>query len=220
MNIKNFLKKILSFFDIYLFKSNNKKVERILKKIKILDTGYDLIKIGEINNDGSYLVPDALNDIKYCFSPGVGESTLFEDSLKKKNIQSFLADGTISENQIKKINHDYINKNINVFNDENNITMKDWIDLKIKNKDRQNNLLLQMDIEGSEYEVLLNIENSTLEKFKIMVIEFHDFYNLGCAPGADLFYNILNKKVTTGEKLHSKFKKYENYRKDVCFIHK
>ncbi len=40
-------------------------------------------------------------------------------------------------------------------------------------KDYASDLILQMDIEGSEYEVLFNTPNSLLNQFRIMVIEFH-----------------------------------------------
>lgn len=34
-------------------------------------------------------------------------------------------------------------------------------------------LLLQMDIEGAEYDVIPNVEPSLLRRFRILVIEFH-----------------------------------------------
>ena len=193
MNIKIIIKKILFYFNIYVFKSNSSKVSEFLKKIKIFDTGHKLVSIGDSECDGTYLIPDVLDDIKYCFSPGVGESTIFENCLKKRDIKCFLADGTITKENISNINFDFINKNINTFTDDKNIKIEDWINLKIKNKNEQKNLLLQMDIEGCEYEVLLDLDKDILQKFKILVIEFHDFYNLGSQAGADLFLNIFNK---------------------------
>jgi hypothetical protein len=50
-----------------------------------------------------------------------------------------------------------------------------------------------MDIEGCEYEILLDIEKNVIKKFKILVIEFHDFYNLASNAGADLFLSVFNK---------------------------
>lgn len=42
-----------------------------------------------------------------------------------------------------------------------------------------------MDIEGSEYEVLSATPRSTLERFRIVLVEFHDFRNR--LAGAQLF---------------------------------
>ena len=36
-------------------------------------------------------------------------------------------------------------------------------------------ILLQMDVEGSEYEIINRIKEANLNKFKILVIEFHYF---------------------------------------------
>ena len=38
--------------------------------------------------------------------------------------------------------------------------------------------ILQMDIEGNEYEVLLDFEEVLMKRFRILVIEFHQFYDL------------------------------------------
>ena len=41
------------------------------------------IRIGG-ENDGGYIVPNDLKDIKYCFSPGVGTISKFEKELTQK----------------------------------------------------------------------------------------------------------------------------------------
>ena len=88
-------------FQNFILKKYNKNqlqlIDRFLKKIKIVDCGYQLVRIGS-NSDGGYLIPDTLDQIEFCFSPGVGETSSFEDHLKKFNIKSFLADGTINYN--------------------------------------------------------------------------------------------------------------------------
>jgi hypothetical protein len=59
------------------------------------------------------------------------------------------------------------------------ITLSEWI--KTYSKEFQlsgNNMILQMDIEESEYEVLTYESSRTLAKFSIMVIEFHALHNI------------------------------------------
>jgi hypothetical protein len=192
MKIKNIIKSIFSYFGIFLFRADKIKIKNFLNRIYIYDTGYNLIKIGEGDQDGSYLIPNALKDIKYCFSPGVGETVNFENDLKKNNIKSFLADGTLFKNKIKKIDYDFINKNINTYYDEKNIKLEQWINLKLKKKE-QKNLLLQMDIEGNEYSIILDASRDVLKKFKILIIEFHDFYNLGSPAGLQLYTDVFMK---------------------------
>ena len=45
--------------------------------IKVNDLGHDLIRVGS-TNDGGYLIPNILNEIDYCFSPGIGNKFEFE----------------------------------------------------------------------------------------------------------------------------------------------
>lgn len=41
-----------------------------------------------------------------------------------------------------------------------------------------NNMILQMDIEGYEYEVLTHTSIEDLKKFRIIIIEFHHFHSI------------------------------------------
>ena len=50
-------------------------------------------------------------------------------------------------------NFNFLKYNLNSFNDNKNITIKRWIEISGVEDD---NNLLQMDIEGSEYDVLIN----------------------------------------------------------------
>jgi hypothetical protein len=57
-----------------------------------VDTGHKLIRVGG-ELDGGYLVPDDLDGIVACFSPGVGGSASFEADLRKRsNIPIHLCD--------------------------------------------------------------------------------------------------------------------------------
>ena len=49
--------------------------------------------------------------------------------------------------------------------------MDDWIDQKAPGN---GDLLLQMDIEGSEWPVLLNVTDANLRRFRIIILETHD----------------------------------------------
>lgn len=162
-----------------------------LKKCKIYDVGKKLIRIGP-PGDGGYLVPDILDQIEYCYSPGVGESTKFEDTLLSNfNIKSFTADGTIKRASNK---HQFLSKNIGLENNEKYITLENWI---VNNSKNNNNLLLQMDIEGHELEVLLSTKKEIFELFKIMIIEFHDFAYIKTKLGLKLYNSLFEKILRT-----------------------
>jgi hypothetical protein len=197
--IVHYIQKILFKFNLILliFSKNQKKlIEQFLTKIKVIDSGYKLTRIG-CKNDGGYLMPDILNQIEFAFSPGVGGAAAFEDHLENFKIKSFLADGTV--NYIG--NHDFIRKNLNSFNDENNITLENWVNDKLKDKSNDK-LLLQMDIEGFEIEVLYSTDSNFLDRFKCIIIEFHNFDKIIDSFGLKVYSNIFDKILKTHFVVH------------------
>jgi hypothetical protein len=184
---------IITKFKINFIISNvsKKSLDKLIKKLFIFDTGHSLIRLGS-NKDGGYLVPNILGKIKYCFSPGVGPTTSFEKQLKKYNIISFLADGSVEDPSNKFIKYDFIKKNLNTFNDNKNITLKKWITSKLKSK-KYYELILQMDIEGSEIKVINHTSRDIIKKFKIMVIEFHYFQSLAMEQGCIIYEKVFSK---------------------------
>jgi hypothetical protein len=192
--MNNYKKRFFFYFNLILkkyHKKQKKKVDQFLNKIKIIDSGYELIRIGAAT-DGGYLIPNIMNQIEFCFSPGVGNVSSFEDNLSKFNIRSFLADGTV--NYIGK--HNFLKKNLNSFDDDKNITLESWVNDKIKNKSNDK-LLLQMDIEGSEIEVLYKTDIAFLDRFKCIIIEFHNFHDIITPLGLKIYSDIFDKILTT-----------------------
>lgn len=47
--------------------------------------------------DGGYLIPDDLEGISACFSPGVDDRATFETSLIARGIPCFLADASVDK---------------------------------------------------------------------------------------------------------------------------
>ena len=66
-------------------KTSDSKIKDLLKLIQPKSIDINHIRIGG-KNDGGYLVPEDLDEVKYCFSPGVGNISFFENELSKKNI--------------------------------------------------------------------------------------------------------------------------------------
>src|SRR5205823_127248 len=59
-----------------------------------LATEHSLIRLGD-RGDGGYLVPDDLESVEACFSPGVDDRASFETSLIERGIPCFLADASV-----------------------------------------------------------------------------------------------------------------------------
>lgn len=141
-----------------------------IKKLHPLDCGIELVRVGG-NCDGGYLIPDDLGGIEYCFSPGVSNVASFEDQLADRQIRSFLADYSIDAPPIMRPEFAFDRKFLGASDRGNSFTLGTWKEKYLK--DYAGDLLLQMDIEGTEYEVILNVPDSLLRQFRIMVIEFH-----------------------------------------------
>lgn len=147
----------------------------LIRKLRPLDCGFDLIRIGG-NGDGGYLIPDDLAGIEYCFSPGVSTISEFENDLADRGIKSYLADYSIDGPTINRPEFTFDKKFLGPSDSDKFITLATWKDKYLK--DYNGDLILQMDIEGFEYGVILNAPDSLLDQFRIIVIEFHGLEKL------------------------------------------
>lgn len=144
-------------------------VRALIGRMRPRSVELPLIRLGG-DNDGGYLVPDDLSGIEACFSPGVDVTATFEQSLVNRGIPCYLADGSVAGAPIKHPLVHFEKKFLGVVEDENTTTLDQWV---ARCSPRAGDLLLQMDIEGSEWPVLLNVSDATLSRFRILVLELH-----------------------------------------------
>jgi hypothetical protein len=177
MSIKFMVAALLKKYGVYMNEATNRDtIHKLLQKLKPVDTGVELIRMGG-NNDGGYLVPNDMEGIDYCFSPGVDVIANFENDCLKKGIKSFLADYSVERPPINLEGSQFIKKFVGAYNSDITITMEDWMKQSLP-QNHNNDLILQMDIEGAEYETLLSTPVSVLKKFRIIVLEIHNFQKL------------------------------------------
>ncbi len=143
---------------------------KILEKLRPFKTNKKLVRIGG-DGDGAYLIPDDLHGIAAVFSPGIGHTSKFEiDIFERYGINSHLLDDSV-EGPINFPNYlSFTKKRLSYYSDENNVTLSDWVLEKYSGND---DLLLQIDIEGAEYESLIVIEDEFFKRFRIIAIELH-----------------------------------------------
>ncbi len=149
----------------------------------------DLLRIGG-QGDGGYLVPDCLGDIKYCFSAGVSDIADFEQDLAKRyNITSFMADGSVEAAPVQGDHFKFMKKFIgNGPGQQDYITLSDWIRQTIGHDDSPK--ILQMDIEGGEFDVLIC---ESIASFSVAVIEFHGLHRMFNPGYLDMISSIFKK---------------------------
>ncbi|KAB8031030.1 FkbM family methyltransferase [Fluviispira multicolorata] len=152
--------------------SKENEIKEFLKELKPYGTEHSLLRLG-CPGDGGYLVPNDLEGIEFCFSPGVSTQSSFETDLAKMGIKSYLADYSVEAPSIQSDSFFFEKKFIGAVNNEKFMTLKRWMDKSLQ-ADYSRDLILQMDIESSEYGVLFETSEETLKKFRILVIEFHE----------------------------------------------
>ena len=136
------------------------------------------------------MIPNILNEISHCYSAGIGGHISFEKNLSQYQIDSFGADGNIEELPENLPNYNFTKKNIGLVNDSKNIRFETWIN---SNTPSNNSLIGQIDIEGEEYNLILDTPNKTFEKFKIIVIEFHNLNKIDNKIIYNLYYKSISK---------------------------
>jgi hypothetical protein len=152
-------------------------LKTFLLLFKPLETEHQLERIGG-NDDGGYLVPKLeLSEIDACFSIGCN----FVWDFEKEIGENYGVPSVIVDDFSKKPNNlsplqTFFPSWLGKFSNDKTISLGDLI--KRSNFSKSENLLLQMDIEGSEFECLLHTQRDVLQQFRIMVIEIHNLQNI------------------------------------------
>jgi hypothetical protein len=147
-------------------------LQKLAQSLHPVITKYELLRIGK-NSDGGYLIPNDLEDIAACFSPGVEQNSSFELDLQSKTgIPSHLADLSVDGPPSNFTPKSFIKKFLGPINTDTHITLAKWIEDQQEHLHDQD-LLLQMDIEGDEYTTILATSDEVLNKFRIIVLELH-----------------------------------------------
>lgn len=136
-----------------------------------------LIRIGG-DGDGAYLIPDDLAGIEACFSPGVYDSKAFEDELASRyGIRSHLCDFSSSPEQLKTPLIERLQTFEPLWLDTrgtpDSVCLDDWVQ-QHEPAPQHGDLMLQIDIEGSEVRTLLAASEDCLQRFRIIAIELHN----------------------------------------------
>jgi len=150
------------------------RLKSFFRSVQPVTTNVPLIRIGG-EGDGGYLVPDDFEGVKTCFSPGVSDVANFELNLADRGISCFLADASVEAPPLTHPRFDFEKKFLGAHTQDIFLSLSDWVAAK---SPTDRDMILQMDIEGAEYEVLYATSEELLGRFRIIVIEFHDLDRL------------------------------------------
>jgi len=190
-SIKEKIKSFLYSKDYFISRATEPSVlADFMRSVRPLETNHDLIRVGG-ETDGGYLIPNDLEGVEACFSPGVSSCADFEMDLARRGIRCFLADYSVESPPVSHPGIHFEKKYLGQTDDSTYTTLESWVGRRAPH---QREFILQMDIEGGEYPVIIDTSSETLRKFRILVIEFHEMESLYVKWGFNLI-NLTFKKV-------------------------
>lgn len=165
----------------------------------IFDTDKELIRIGG-SGDGGYLIPDDLVGVSAVFSPGVAAVADFEKHFADRGIKCFLADASVKSPPIQHENFEFVSKFVH-----SGPTSGDWVNFQSwvgENSKIGEDLILQMDIEGGEWEILDSATPELLRRFRIVVLELHGMHQLAYKLAFQTIDRVFRKLTNEFEIVH------------------
>lgn len=175
------------------------KVEALVRRLHPVACTSKLIRLGP-DGDGGYLIPDDLTDIDACFSPGVNRISGFERDCAERGMRVFMADASVEKPAEEHPRFVFTKKFIGASTHDDFVSIEEWVTSAVGRTG--GDLLLQMDIEGYEYEALLSLPIEMQKRFRIIVAEFHYLDYLFSEPLFGLYSKVFEKLLTTHACLH------------------
>ena len=177
------------------------ELQDLLLNLRPHSNGYTLIRVGG-NGDGGYLIPDDLTNIEACFSAGSDKLMDFEKHLESEyGIKSFILDKAEKKPFGLSEYQEFRDGWLGTVDDSQTVTLETWMSEAKLNS--PGDFLLQMDIEGAEYKSIECTSNEVLERFRIIVIEFHNLDNFLNFNGFQTLYKpVFDKLVTSFDIVH------------------
>jgi len=143
----------------------------LLLRLRPQDNGHSLMRVGG-PGDGGYLIPDDLSGITELFSPGSNRLSNFEKEVAQRwQIKSYICDSIEEKPSDLSAFQDFTPAWVGPYTDGGNlISLEQWVADKSR---LSGDLMLQMDIEGAEFQTLLATSTKLIKRFRIIVIELH-----------------------------------------------
>lgn len=153
--------------------------------------------------DGGYLVPDDLEGIVGCISPGVSTEVSFDLALAELGIPVFLADASVPGPPVAHPRFHFHRKHIHPAAAADRMSLNDLYSLALASLPSEGDLLLEMDIEGAEYAALLELSSEHLARTRILVIEFHGLRHLFSRFGLRMLGPVFEKLLERHAVVHA-----------------
>lgn len=172
-------------------------VRALISRLRPVPIRQDLVRIGPAH-DGGYLLPDDLQGIVALISPGTGLEARFDHAMAERGLPVFMADGSVPGPPLPHERFHFERKFLGLRDDSRTLRLETLV----RKAPPDGDLILQMDIEGGEYPVLLDASSETLGRFRVMLIEFHGCGRLLEPESSDLLFATLERLLQTHVVVH------------------
>ena len=178
------------------------RVRSLIEACRPVATDVPLVRVGP-DADGGYLVPDDLEGVRLCLSPGVDDKIAFELDLAARGVPSALADHSISGLPLEHPMLSFEPLRVGALDAPGRTSLDGWVARVAPPRSGEApDLLLQMDIEGAEYPALLAASSETLERFRVVVVELHHLDRLFDPVALDLLEACLERLLALFDVVH------------------
>ena len=159
----------------YVEQSLRIHLEKIFAELKCYDIcGYKKIRMGNSHDGGYVLVDNIAQKSKIAYSFGISNDISWDKEMSEKGMEVFMYDHTVDVPEDMNGNMHFFNIGICGSKERKNEKLKTINEIIESNGHAHNNgMILKMDIEGDEYDFLLNIDDDILTKFDQIVMELH-----------------------------------------------
>jgi hypothetical protein len=195
--MKEFIRDFFLSKGLWLQKTcSEQEVLKFISMLRPVQIDRPLRRVGP-DRDGGYLVPDDLDQIAACISPGVSTEVGFDKDIADRGIDVIMCDASVDRLPVHHDRFKFIKKFVDVQESEQTVTLE-----SLCNMHKEGDLLLQMDIEGAEYRTLLSTGRDCLSRFRIMIIEFHDLKQIVTPFDLKMISAVFQKLLVTHEIVH------------------
>jgi hypothetical protein len=176
----------------------------LLRLMKPQPCPMPLVRLGGCG-DGAYLIPDDLDGIEACFSPGVDNFKNFEDELTlgygiQCHMCDFASDIEQFQTPLVEGHQTFDKKWLDPDGVIDSISLDDWVNRYCPGSQ---DLILQMDIEGAEYKNILASDPVLLSRFRIIVLELHWLCDAVKEGESSQLFALLQKLYQTHRVVHA-----------------
>ena len=161
-------------FDTRKSETHSKSIQNLISVLAPKKFTGDLMRIGN-KGDGSYVIPKKiLNPNTYLISGGIADNNEFELELAKKGVTGMQIDNSINKPPKEHPNLGFKFATLGAKDGPDAVSLENLISGTPTNK----NLIVKLDIEGSEITALQHLSNKSLKRIDCLVLELHNLSSL------------------------------------------